>query len=205
MGFLTLAGLLGTIGYMGYAAKQEATAIIGDAAIKPTETPYGDRQVIARNFKLICKRGNAKLDSEGNPINRNSYKPCCAYLQYQGFQKFAVDYFQKIYLEKYNKKYENETKKIVEKHRWLEQQFYDEYDKCETKIIRHWDLGNTQAKCEKMMRNWFWSHIVTHYNIVNDGNSNVEVWTIKAPPSILRQIDTIYDEVCALEVYNQEI
>lgn len=202
MGFLTLAGLLGTIGYMGYYAKQEATAIIGDAAIKPTETPYGDRQVIARNFELICKRGNAKLDSEGNPINKGC-KQCCAYLQYQGFQKFAVDYFEKIYLEKYNKKYENETKKIVEKHLYLDLHLFDEPH--ETKIIRHWDYGNTQEKCEKMMKNWFWSHMVKHYNVVKDGISHVEVWTISAPPSYLKQIDTIYDEVCTLEVYNKKI
>ena len=203
MGFLMFAGLLGAMGYMGYYAKQETTAIIGDATIKPTETPYGDRQVIARNFKLICKRGNAKLDSEGNPIFKNHYKPCLAYLQYQGFQKFAVDYFEKLYLEKYHKKYENERKKIVEKHFNLDLHLFDEPH--ETKIVRHWDYGNTQVKCEKMMKNWFWSHMVKHYNIVKDGNSNVEVWTISAPPSYLRQIDTIYDEVCKLEVYTEEI
>ena len=46
--------------------------------------------------------------------------------------------------------------------------------------------------------------MVTHYNIVDDGISNVEVWTIYAPPSILKQIDTIYDIVCEMEVYNKE-
>lgn len=203
MGLLMLAGLLGTIGYMGYYAKQETTAIIGDNVIKPTDTPYGDRQVIARNFKLICKRGNAKLDNDGNPINKTCNQ-CLAYLQYQGFQKFAVDYFEQLYLDKYNKKHKQERKNLQDKYRMLEQQFYNEYDKRETKIIRHWDYGNTQAKCEKMMKNWFWSHIVTHYNIVNDGMGNVEVWTISAPPSILRQIDTIYDEICEIEVYNKE-
>ena len=86
----------------------------------------------------------------------------------------------------------------------FEQQFFDEYDKRETKIIRHWDFGNTQAKCEKMMKNWLWKRMVTHYNIVDDGISNVEVWTISAPPSILKQIDTIYDMVCEMEVYNKE-
>lgn len=47
--------------------------------------------------------------------------------------------------------------------------------------------------------------MVKNYNVVDDGNSNVEVWTISAPPSYLRQIDTIYDEVCTLEVYTKEI
>ena len=203
MGFLMLAGLLGTLGYMGYYMKQETTAIIGDNVIKPTNTPYEDKQLIARHFKLICKRGNAKLDSNGNPVNKTCNQ-CIAYLQYQGFQKFAVDYFEQLYLDKYNKKHEQERKNLRDKYSMLEQQFYDEYDKRETKIIRHWDYGNTEAKCEKMMNNWFWSHIVTHYNIVDDGIANVEVWTISAPPSILRQIDTIYDEICDIEVYNKE-
>ena len=135
MGLLMLAGLLGTLGYMGYFAKQEATAMIGDNVIKPTNTPYSDRQLIARNFKLICKRGNAKLDRDGNPVNKTCNQ-CLAYLQYQRFQKFAVDYFEQIYLEKYNNKHKKEKRDLKNKYRMLEQQFYDEYDKRETKITR---------------------------------------------------------------------
>ena len=203
MGLLMLAGLLGTIGYMGHYAKQETTAIIGDSVIKPTDTPYEDKIVIARNFKLICKRGNAKLDNDGNPVNKTCNQ-CLAYLQYQGFQQFAVDYFEQLYLDKYNKGREQARKKLQDKYRMFEQQFFYECDKCETKIVRHWDFGNTQEKCKKMMENWLWMHMVTHYNIVDDGISNVEVWTISAPPSILKQIDTIYDIVCEMEVHNKE-
>ena len=203
MGLLMLAGLLGTIGYMGHYAKQEATAIIGNGVIKPTDTPYEDKIVIARNFKLICKRGNAKLDNDGNPVNKTCNQ-CLAYLQYQGFQQFAVDYFEQLYLDKYNKGREQARKNLQDKYRKLEQQFFDEWGERETKIIRHWDFGNTQEKCEKMMKNWLWRRMVQHYNIVPDGISNVEVWTISASPSILRQIDTIYDMVCEMEVYNKE-
>lgn len=203
MGLLMLAGLLGTIGYMGHYAKQETTAIIGDNVIKPTDTLDEDKQVIARNFKLICKRGNAKLDNDGNPINKTCNQ-CLAYLQYQGFQPFAVDYFEQLYLDKYNKGREQARKNLQDKYRKLELQFFDECSKSETKIIRHWDFGNTQEKCEKMMKNWLWRHMVQHYNIVPDGISNVEVWTISASPSILKQIDTIYDIVCEMEVHNKE-
>ena len=203
MGLLMLAGLLGTIGYMGHYVKQETTAIIGDGVIKPTDTPYEDKIVIARNFKLICKRGNAKLDNDGNPVNKTCNQ-CLAYLQYQGFQQFAVDYFEQLYLDKYNKGREQARKNLQDKYRKLERQFFDECSKSETKIIRHWDFGNTQEKCEKMMKNWLWRHMVQHYNIVDDGISNVEVWTISASPSILKQIDTIYDMVCEMEVYNKE-
>ena len=203
MGLLMLAGLLGTIGYMGYYAKQETTAIIGDSVIKPKDTLDEDKQVIERNFKLICKRGNAKLDNNGNPVNKTCNQ-CLAYLQYQGFQPFAVDYFEQLYLDKYNKGRKQTRKNLQDKYMKLEQQFFDECDKSETKIIRHWDFGNTQEKCEKMMKNWLWMHMVIRYNIVPDGISNVEVWTISAPPSILKQIDTIYDMVCEMEGYNKE-
>ena len=54
------------------------------------------------------------------------------------------------------------------------------------------------------MQDSLWYDMVRHYNIVDDGMSNVEVWTLTAPPSILKQVDTIYDEVCTLEVYNKE-
>ena len=202
MGLLMLAGLAYTLGYMGHYAKNQTTAIIGDATIQPTGTLKNDKEIIKENFELICKRGNAKLDKNNNPINKGC-KQCCAYLQYQGFQQSAVNYFEKIYLKKYNKKYKDRIKEIKDKHWWLEQQFHNEYDKCQTKIIRHWDYGDTHTKCEKIMNNWFWSHMVTHYNIVKDGISHVEVWTIKAPPSILRQIDTIYNEVCEIELYKE--
>ena len=205
MGLLMAAGILGLMGYMGYYAKNECTAVVGDKTIQPTSTVTEDKQLIARHFKLICKRGNAKLDINGNPVYKDGYKQCTAYLRYQGFQKFAVDHFEKIYLEKYNKKYEEKIKNIKERHRYLEEEVYYEYSEFETKIFRHWDLGDTHTKCEKMMKNWLWSLIVTHYDIVEDGASNVEIWTIKAPQSVLRQIDTIYEEVSFLEVYSDAI
>lgn len=200
MGFLMFAGLMGMLGYMGHYAKKETTAIIGDAKIKPVNTVYGDKKIIEDNFKLICKRGNAKLDINGNPVYKNHYKPCIAYLQYQGFQEPAVRHFEKIYLEKYNRKNKNKKKEIEDKHWHLEMLFYDKYDERETKIFRYWHYGDTQAKCNKLMNNWFWSTIVDYYNIVKDGNKNVEVWSITAPPQIIRQLNTIYDEVCFLEI-----
>ena len=205
MGLLMVAGIFGLMGYMGYYAKNELTAVVGDNTIQPTNTTNEDKQLIARHFKLICKRGNAKLDANGNPVDKNGHKQCTAYLRYQGFQKFAVDYFEKIYLEKYNSKYEEKIANIKDKHRLLGEEVYYEHNEFETKIFRHWDLGDTHTKCEKMMKNWLWNRIVTHYDIVRDGASNVEIWTIKAPQSVLRQIDTIYEEVSFLEVYSDAI
>ena len=202
MGLLMLAGLFGTIAYMGHFAKQETTAIVGDMMLEPTHNISEDKEIVEKNFTLLCKRCNAKLDKNNNPIYKDKHKPCMAYLQYQGFQQPVVDYFRDIYLEKYHTKYENERKQLKNKHQDLRLNFYIEPH--ETKVIRKWDYGNTKEKCEKMMQDSLWYDMVRHYNIVDDGMSNVEVWTLTAPPSILKQVDTIYDEVCTLEVYNKE-
>lgn len=202
MGLLMLAGLFGTIAYMGYYVKQETTAVTGDRLIQPNYIPYQDKKTIKNNFVLICKRNGVKLDIQGNPIDKDKYKQCMAYLQYQGFQEYAVNHFKKLYLEKYNERYKNQKEKIQKKHQDLRLYFYDEPH--QIKIIRHWDYGDTQTKCEKMMKNSLWKYMVKSYNIVNDGISNVEVWTISAPPSVIEQVNTIYDEVCELEVYNKD-
>lgn len=199
MGLLMLAGLVGTIAYTGYFVKNETRAIIGDATIQPGETIDESKQKIEQHFSMICKRCGVKLDNNGNPIHEKHYNVCLAYLKYQGFQSLAIEYFKELYLNKYHHQYENKIDEIKDRHQYLTTLFYDEYDKCETKIFRHWHYGDTEKKCKKMMNNWFWSHMVTHYNIVKDSSANVEVWSIKAPPSILKQIDTIYDEVCILE------
>ena len=194
-----LAGLVGTMAYTTYFAKKETTAIIGDTKIQPTYNTKKDKDIITQNFKLICKRGNAKLDKEGKPMYKNHYQPCCAYLEYQGFTKNVVDYFEKIYLQKYEQRHINKTKEIQQRHSELEQLFYNQYNNREIKIFRYWHSGDTESKCNKLMNNWFWSHIVKQYNIVKDGCVNIEVWTIYAPPVILKQIEKIYDEVCYLE------
>ena len=41
--------------------------------------------------------------------------------------------------------------------------------------------------------------MVCNWNIVKDGNRYVVVWTIKAPPEVLKQVDKIYEEVCYIQ------
>ena len=49
MGFLMLAGLLGSIGYMGYFAKNESIALLADSIIKPTNSLSEDKKIIQQN------------------------------------------------------------------------------------------------------------------------------------------------------------
>lgn len=205
MGFLMFAGLIGTIGYMTHYAKQETKAIIGDSVLQPTHNIRKDKQIIEDNFELICKRCDIKLNKNNQPIYEKRYRPCVAYLQYQGFSTSVTDYFQQLYLERYNNKHETKIIDITEKHNRLLDTHFDTFNQRTTKVVRYWHYGNTKEKCKKMMTNTLWAELVYDYNIVKDGSQNVEVWIIKTSPEILQQIDTIYDEVCHMTgIYKNE-
>ena len=202
MGLLMTIGFFGMLGYMGYFAKQETKAIIGDSTIKPTYSLDADKSLIDKHFKLICKRCDVKLDKDENPIDKNRYKPCIAYLLYQGFQEPATEYFKEIYLQKYDSKEKKKKEDIEEKHLKLYSQITLLGNK-KTKLLRKWHYGSkksVQEKCFNMTDNLLWTNL-THnrYNIVRDGDQYVVVWTVKAPPEILKQIDKIYDEVCYIQ------
>ena len=197
MGFLMFAGLVGTMGYMAHYAKNETKSIIGDTVIQSTHNDNKDKKIIEENFTLICKRCGIKVDLQGCPLYKNHYRPCVAYLQYQGFKESVANHFKEIYLEKYEKKYKKKDKEVSFKHSDLLRLYYDTPNK-ETKIFRYWHSGNTKGKCDKLMNNMLWSTLVDYYSIVPDGSQNVEVWTITAPQPILEQINKIYDEVCYL-------
>ena len=102
MGFLMLAGLVGTMAYGAYAAKKEATAIMCDGVVKGSGSTVKNKKLIDNHFELICKHGNVELDRRKNPVFKNHYNPCLAYLTYQGFDEESVEYFKKEYLRRYN-------------------------------------------------------------------------------------------------------
>ena len=145
MPLLTTLGILGALGYMGYFAKQETRAIIGDNTIKPTYSLTSDKRLIDRHFELICKRCDVKLDGYKNPINKNHYKSCIAYLLYQGFQEPATEYFKEIYLQKYNNKEEKKIKNITTKHNNLLTEVTISPYRNKTKIVRKWYYGSEKS------------------------------------------------------------
>lgn len=199
MGLLQFLGLVGTAAYGVHYAKNETKAIIGDSVIKPTHIDHDDKNLIEKNFKLICKRCDIKLDSDGDPIIEKGYNPCMAYLQYRGFKKSVTNHFKDIYIQKYRKKYNNKIRTMQYKHNDLLRLYIDHMNEKQTKVFRYWHWGDTEAKCKEMMKNMLWSSIVDDYNVVKDGSQKVEVWIISAPPSILKQVDTLHDEVWFLE------
>ena len=202
MALLMTLGILGTLGYMGYFVKQETKAIIGDNTIKPTYSLASDKSLISKHFKLICKRCDVKLDGYGNPINKNHYKPCIAYLLYQGFQEPATEYFKEIYLQKYNEKERKKIEDITTKHSDLLSELMLDTSKHQTKIVRKWYYGSKKSvedKCYKITENTLWNMMVSHWNVVKDGNRYVAIWTVKAQPEILKQVNKIYKEVCYIQ------
>ena len=199
MGFLMFAGLVGTLGYMAHCAKKETNAIIGDSVLQPTHNEVKDKQIIENNFELICKRCDIKLNSDNKPLYEKQYRPCVAYLQYQGFSTSVANHFQQIYLARYENKHQVKNNDIKNKHDRIFETYYNTFDQKVTQVVRYWHYGDTEIKCKKMMKNLLWSTLVDDYNIVKDGSQNVEVWIISASPVILEQIDDIYKEVCHLE------
>lgn len=193
-----LAGLLGTIGYMGYYAKNESIALLADGIIKPTNSLSEDKKIIQQNFKLICKRAtNVKLDN-GLPINEKHYRVCMAYLMDRGFSEEAVDYFKILYTNKYNMRRKILTKKINDKHKKLSIDFAN-YENKKVMIYKQY-FGGNKEKTEKMMENDFWKSFVNHYSLVRDSPYCREVWNLSVPEYIKeKDIDKIYYEVCFLQ------
>lgn len=198
MGFLMFLGLVGTMAYGTYFIKNETKAVVGDKILTPTHIKNKDRDIIKNNFKLICKRCDIDIDKNDNPVIEEGYKPCSEYLKYRGFHEDIVNYFIVMYQKKYNEAQKNKLKNMQYKHNNLLREYGSQPQK-KTKTFKYWHSGNTEQKCKDMMKNPLWSLLVRHYNIVKDGNQNVEVWVITAPPSILKQIDDIHDEVLIIE------
>ena len=193
-----LAGLLGSIGYMGYFAKNESIALLADSIIKPTNSLSEDKKIIQQNFKLICKRAlNVKLDN-GLPIYEKHYGICMAYLKDQGFSEEAVDYFKILYTNKYNMRRKILTKKINDKHEKLAIDFANQENK-KIMIYKQY-FGGNKEKTDKMMENDFWKSFANHYSLLRDGPYCREVWNLSVPEYIKKKdIDKIYDEVCFLQ------
>lgn len=192
-----LAGLLGTIGYMGYYAKNESIALLADGIIKPTNSLSEDKKIIQQNFKLICKRCNVKLDN-GLPINEKHHGVCRAYLYDRGFSEEAVDYFKTLYTNKYNMRRTILTKKINDKHEKLAIDFANHENK-KIMVYKKY-LGGTEEQMELIMQNDFWKSFTNHYSRVLDSPYYREIWNLSIPEYVKeKDIDKIYDEVCFLQ------
>lgn len=197
MGLLMLGGLIGTIVYGSYFFKMEAQSEIIDSKVKPTSSKLENKKIIQQNFKLICKRGNAKLDS-GLPMYEKHYNPCLAYLQYRGFSEEEVNYFKTLYVYKYNMRRTILTKKISDKHKRFENEWSNQANN-KLMIYKKY-VGGTEKTMNKMMENDFWKSITNHYSCVPDGMYNVEVWNLSVPEYTKKKdIDKIYEEVCFLQ------
>ena len=203
MGLLMAIGMLYTIGYMGYACKKEGTAKIANNRLKPTNLTDKDKEIIRKNFKLICKRCDVKLDKNGYPVEERHYNVCKAYLMYQGFSESMANYFQELYTEKYNYAHDSEINRIETKHKKMAKEYCNE-EKI-IKIYRDYFTGaesSVKEKCDKMIElSPLWKMMVKDYNIIDDGYEYVVAWNMEVPESLQFDIKTINKEIIYLMAY----
>ena len=69
MGFLMLAGLLGSMAYSGHVIKNDLKAETIDYQTKPTFNVNQNKKQIRDKFNMICMRAGIKTDNDDNPIH----------------------------------------------------------------------------------------------------------------------------------------
>ena len=99
MGFLMLAGLIGSIAYSGHVIKNDLKAETIDYQTKPTFNSSQNRKKIKTHFVRICKRAGIKLKNDC-PVNKDQCHKGIEYLQYQGY-KDEICYINQKQLNKY--------------------------------------------------------------------------------------------------------
>ena len=198
MGLLMLAGLVGTMAYGAYATKKEATAIMCNGVVKGTGSFYKNKKIIDNHFELICKHGTIELDRKKNPVFKDHYKSCMAYLTWQGFDEESIEYFKKEYLRRYNESRNILMRKIEQKHKNILATYNTEPKRYMT--YKRSYGGDAKSRMDKIMKNKLWATLVESYNVVPDGWKKYEIWNLRIPNDWSeKKIDKIYDEVTFAE------
>lgn len=208
MGFLMLAGLIGSIAYSGHVIKNDLKAETIDYQTKPTFDSNQNKKRIRDKFNMICKRAGIRIDKEGNPLDKDQCHKGMEYLQYQGYNNDEVEEFKNIFVQRYDRGKRNKREAITEKNKqlinYLNNNAGDELVvirkrvyKCDT---------SPEERMSKLLQNNLWSKIVHHHTYIrSDVGKFEEIWTLKVPKNFFKQIskNKLYDNICYLQgVYN---
>ena len=121
MGFLMLAGMIGSILYSGHAVKEEFKAECIDNAMKPTFDSDKNEEKIRNRFNYICKRCRISTDKYGNPYSTDKLNVAIEYLKLQGYSPSNIEYFKRYFkgrVKDHKNQIESDnqnTKKVFEK------------------------------------------------------------------------------------------
>ena len=208
MGFLMLAGLLGSMAYSGHVIKNDLKAETIDYQTKPTFNVNQNKKQIRDKFNMICMRAGIKTDNDDNPIHIDQCHKGMEYLQYQGYGEEEVEEFKNIYIERYDKSKKSKKEAIIKENKQLIKCLHNQTSNELVVIRKRVYKCNTspEERMNKLLQNNLWSKIVHHHTYIrSDVGKFEEIWTLKVPKNFFKQIskNQLYDNICYLQgVYN---
>lgn len=203
MGFLMLAGLVGSVLYSGYVIKNDIQAEITDKKTKPTFSQQTNQQRIYDNFTDICKRSGIPTKM-GNPINDKKLDVAIEYLQYQGYTNRDIDYFKSLFKHRVKQQQSNDRNIIRLKNKRLKYKL-DNNSADEMIILRrtiYKSCLSPQDRIDKLLQNDLWSRIVHHQTYIRSNQGKwEEIWTLKVPKNFFKDIskEETYRNICILQ------
>ena len=208
MGFLMLAGLIGSIAYSGHIIKNDLKAETIDYQTKPTFSVDSNKRKIRNKFNMICTRAGIKTDNDGNPIKISQCYKGIDYLKYQGYGAEEIEEFKTIYENKYNKGQNNKKNEIIRENKRLLS--YCRNHECDTLVVLRKKIyrGDTpEERMRSLLQNKLWQKIVHHNTYIKSDviGKYEEIWTLKVPKDFFKQIDKnkLYDNICKeQDIYN---
>lgn len=208
MGFLMLAGLIGSVVYSGHIIKNDLKAEVIDHQTKPTFNAKSNKIRIENKFDMICKRASIKTNNKGYPIKMSQCYKGTEYLKYQGYGEEEIEHFREIYKNKYNRgQYNNKQEIIRENKRLLN---YCRDNECDTLVVlrrKVYRSGKPEKRMKDLLQNKLWKKIVHHNTYIKSDiiGQYEEVWTLKVPKDFFKQVskNKLYDNICKEEdIYN---
>lgn len=204
MGFLLVAGMIGSIVASGYTVKKEIECGSIDSIMKPTYKNgynFEERRNIRDNFGLILKRSNIKYNKSTKRPTEYAPNPCIAYLRKQGYKEEETSYFKELYDKKYEEEIKEHNDEIKDKHTKF-QEIVDNAEDTRYYTFRihnmrdHMDR-DIEHRAEILLQNKLWRSLVDNYTHYRDNHERVEVWNLNLPWDIgTWEVKKIYMEVC---------
>lgn len=210
LGIFALAGMIATPIIGGKMIKRDITNYTVDSLVKPC-TQYNpisntikNKKTIEREFLNICKRCQMTINKQNELLDIRECKIGEEYLMYQGFDEESIEYFKELFNKNIRKGESRQRIEIKEKHeKYLEMLESDPQD-WEVIVYRKNYYGNEEInyRLNKLMENELWGGLVPQkpqYITGQDTAKYMELHVIKAPKSIINDLNNIYKEVCWLQ------
>lgn len=210
LGIFALAGMIGTPIIAGKMIKKDITNHTVDSLVKPC-TQYNpisntikNKKTIEKEFLNICKRCEMTINKQDELLDIRECKIGEEYLMYQGFDEESIEYFKELFNKNIRRGKSRQRIEIREKHQQYLETLESDPQDWEVIVYRKNYYGNEEInyRLNKLMGNELWKKIVCDKPRYIDGEGTakyMELHVIKAPKSIINDLNNIYKEVCWLQ------